>query len=394
MNRPARAPFVGAAILLVGTCSAQSFYVVDGLNRPGTNFLDLPAAEAAAQHGDTIQLRSDGGSYTAVATGKALTIVGSPGGIAYFSGAGPGFVITGIPAGREFVLRNVELYAAGSSTPRLVVQACLGRVHLQNVHVNDYTGAPALDVFACPAVTVRDSELYGFPGLAARNATIAVSGTRLYGRPAASTGAPAFPGARLQDTSAWLTNVQMVGGNAWGQQPPAAGLELVGASVSLTGTTTAARAQAGYLGSFAAPGLVAVVPAITGQNSLLRLDPGVVLGSTGGAPFVRGVTLTNATVAALSVGGDTTLHAAFDGGAGAAQVTVLGLPADPVQIPGVEGRLWVDTNLMLTLPGVLGGYSGFFEWQLPPGLTIAIQVVNLQAGVVELTTPAVVTSRR
>jgi len=73
---------------------------------------------------------------------------------------------------------------------------------------------------------------------------------------------------------------------------------------------------------------------------------------------------------------------------------VIGFPSDPLQIPGVEGRLWVDTNLMLVLPGVFSGFSGFAETTLPTGLTLAMQVVNLQGGVVELTTPAVVTSRR
>lgn len=37
----------------------RRFFVVDGRNRPGTSFVDLPAAEAAASNGDVIRLRRE-----------------------------------------------------------------------------------------------------------------------------------------------------------------------------------------------------------------------------------------------------------------------------------------------------------------------------------------------
>jgi hypothetical protein len=66
-----------AAVLLTLPClsaaAAQRRIVVDGLNRAGAHFTDLPAAETAASHSDVIQLRSDGGVYRAVRTSKGIT---------------------------------------------------------------------------------------------------------------------------------------------------------------------------------------------------------------------------------------------------------------------------------------------------------------------------------
>lgn len=392
-SRPTLAAPLGVAFLFATTCAAQAVFVVDGLNRPGTHFTDLPAAEAAAQSGDTILLRCDGGIYTAVATQKALTITGDASGIALMASTGPGFAISGIPAGRDFVLQNVELAAFGGSTPRLVVQACLGRVHLVRVRVHDYVGSPGLDVSLCRALTVRDSELQGFPGLVAHNATITIAGTRLYGQGGASATLLPAPGALLVDTTAWFDDVQARGGNAWQTNAPAPGVQLVNANLSMTGVPNGARAQAGAIGSAGSPGFTAAVPAVAGQNGLLRVDPKVVLAPTGGAAAIVGVASVTASIPAFTMSGVTLLQAIQDAGAATAQATFVGLPGDPLPVPGVEGRLWVDPNPMLALPGVLGGYSGFYEFLLPPGLTLAIQVVSMQPNSIELSTPAIVHSR-
>ncbi|HEX5051001.1 MAG TPA: hypothetical protein VFZ65_04455 [Planctomycetota bacterium] len=381
------------AFLLATTCVAQTVYVVDGLNRPGTHFTDLPPAEAAAVDGDTILLRSDGGFYHAVATHKALTIAGDSPGRAEIAGAGPGFTISGLPAGREFVLQNVELNSFGGAAPRLVVQGCAGRVHLVRVLVHDYAGNAGLDVSLCRAVTARDSEFQGRPGLIAQNATIAISVTRCLGQGGASATLLPASGVVLLDTSAWFADVQASGGNAWHTNAPAPAIELLNANLSMTGVPNGARAQAGFLGTQASPGFTAAVPAIHGQNSLLRIDPEVTLGPTGGAAAIVGVTATTTPIPSFSMVGVPLLQVLSDAGAATAQVTIVGLPGDPLAVPGVEGRLWLDPNQMLVLGGVLGGFGGFYESLLPPGLTLAIQVVSLQSNAYELSTPAIVHSR-
>jgi hypothetical protein len=64
------------AILAVIVAVLPTTWIVDAANGPGTNFIDLPAAVAAAVSGDTIIVRP--GSYTAFnVTGKALTIQGA-----------------------------------------------------------------------------------------------------------------------------------------------------------------------------------------------------------------------------------------------------------------------------------------------------------------------------
>ena len=47
-----------------------------------------------------------------------------------------------------------------------------------------------------------------------------------------------------------------------------------------------------------------------GQNSLLRIDPEVVLSATGGAPFFVGVTVVNSQIPALALTGTTNLFIA------------------------------------------------------------------------------------
>ncbi len=55
-----------------------TIWIVDAANGPGTNFTDLPAAVAAAAHGDTILVRA--GAYSAFqVSGKALAIRGESG---------------------------------------------------------------------------------------------------------------------------------------------------------------------------------------------------------------------------------------------------------------------------------------------------------------------------
>lgn len=390
MLRPLRDLSRAAALALAGTCCAQNVYVVDRLGRPGAHFTDLPAAEAAAQHGDTLVLRSDASPYTTVATSKALTIVGDPSGIANFWGAQVGFRISGIPAGRDFVMRNCEISIVGSFPgPLISLQGCLGRVHLQQVRAYLYTGAPAVEVLACTAVTLREFDALGAPAVLARNSTLAIADTRLIGNTASALSAlPAGSGLGLVDATAFLSNVQAQGGLADRTLPPAPSMTLVGSSVSVTGLLMTARLTAGFYGS---SGLTAPVPAVVASNAFVRLDPAVIVESRGGAPAFVGVTPVITPLATLSCTGRTNFFVSIQGASGSAQALMLGKPGDPIAIGGVEGRLWLDPHLLVAVPG---GVTGFSELGLPSGITFAMQVATWNAGAFDLTVPAVVTNRR
>jgi hypothetical protein len=100
-------------------------WVVDAANGPGTNFLDLPAAIAAAADGDTILVRA--GSYTGfLIQNKALTIRGAGRGTTFVgdaAGAQPSHV-DATPAGLEVVLSGLTLRGPSGG---LVVQ---GNAHV------------------------------------------------------------------------------------------------------------------------------------------------------------------------------------------------------------------------------------------------------------------------
>ena len=390
MLRPLRDLSRAAALALAGTCCAQNVYIVDRLGRPGAHFTDLPAAEAAAQHGDTLMLRSDASPYTTVATSKALTIVGDPSGIAGFSGSPAGFRVTGIPAGKDFVMRNCEIFNVSPFTgPLIRVQACLGRVHLQQVRAYLYTGSPAVEVIACTAVTLREFDVLGAPALFARNSTLALADSRFIGSTASALSAvPAGSGLGLVDSTAFLSNVQAQGGLADRTLPPAPSMTLVGASVSVTGIALTARLSAGFYGS---SGLTTAVPAVVATSAFVRLDPAVIVEPRGGAPGFLGVIPVMTPLATLSCTGRTNFFVAVTGTSGSVQALLLGKPGDPIAIGGIEGRLWLDANLLVALPG---GLTGFSELGLPSGLTFAMQVATWNVGAFDFSVPAVVTNRR
>src|SRR5687767_3764090 len=122
------------SLLLLGSPAlAQQILVVDGQNRPGAHYTDLPAAEAAAANGDVIQLRSDGGIYSAIQTSKALTITGNIGQATIRVVGGQPFQVTGIPANRSFALKSCVLVQVSGTGPLLKIANCSGNVHLDQL---------------------------------------------------------------------------------------------------------------------------------------------------------------------------------------------------------------------------------------------------------------------
>lgn len=99
--------FLWVALLAI-PAPAQTTWIVDRNNGPGTHFTDLPPAVQAAAAGDIIRLRPTpvGQVYEAAVIDKPLSILGDP----FLPPACIGvFEVRGIPAGQTFVLRSIKL---------------------------------------------------------------------------------------------------------------------------------------------------------------------------------------------------------------------------------------------------------------------------------------------
>lgn len=100
--------------LLAASAAAQNVLVVDAANGPGTNFVDLPTAVAAAASGDRIDVRA--GHYAPFhVAGKALRITGAGAALTIVDGAPNGapnadyVTIDGVPAGAVFRMEGLAI---------------------------------------------------------------------------------------------------------------------------------------------------------------------------------------------------------------------------------------------------------------------------------------------
>ncbi len=144
---------LGAATL----ASAQRTWIVDAANGANADYTDLPAAVAAARHGDRILLRP--GGYSPVTTGKGISILGSPGVTIWLS---RDFEIKGIPAGKSFVLQGCQLVPSfffRYPVKVLKISNCVGHVHLSGLTVGG--GDVQTEVRSCKTVSFSGCTLSG-----------------------------------------------------------------------------------------------------------------------------------------------------------------------------------------------------------------------------------------
>lgn len=137
-----------AVLVFAISAPGQRTWIVDSRGGPGTDFLDLAPAVAAASPGDTILLvwtwtTPNTWYYHGAVIDKPLRVVGvSEGGTPSRPGRAP-FVdrieIRNIPAGSEVLLSSIYLSMRFDLTPYhiyphgLVVQNCAGKVHIDSV---------------------------------------------------------------------------------------------------------------------------------------------------------------------------------------------------------------------------------------------------------------------
>lgn len=144
--------FCVPSLMLLALLPAQRTWTVDLLNRPGTDFLDLPAAVATAAPGDVLRVRWVDPLlqqyYLLPTITRAVTILGE--------GVGPSCMgtvrVIGLPAGEQVVITRLrigtpEITIFMPPPPGVVVQDCLGVVAINSCVYGSLTAAWATTGF-------------------------------------------------------------------------------------------------------------------------------------------------------------------------------------------------------------------------------------------------------
>jgi hypothetical protein len=334
-----------------------------------------------------LQVRSDGGNYSSFATSKGLTISADIGQAILSTTVNGPVTVSNLPAGQQFTLRGFLVGPRNLTGPIIQVSGCSGRVVLHSLEVG--LSFPSVSIQSSAGVLVQESRvLGGFPSVSAQNSYLECVGSTLQGGAADDRfNQQSAPAAALRQCRAVFTACQVAGGIGRNSFGPAPALDLVNSSVdagAVNGLGVVRAGPAGILGTGSAP-------AVTGQNSSLRLDQAMPLLPTGSAPPVVGVNAANALFPGLVA--DTRTRAAWLSTRdlpGTAQVFVIGVPADPRPVPGIAGNLWIDqTSLFVSFP-VPGGIA---MPNAPYGTVFAGQVAALSPAGIELSNVAMLVVR-
>ncbi len=170
MRRPARC-VLPVILGLLGpssaapVCAQGAVLVVDWLGGPGSQYLSIPDAVAAASDGDVILVRP--GFYQPFAIdGKSLVVEGdAPAGAGPALGVGASSpAIMNLAAGQSVVLRNFRMTPFLGVAAQIDVRDCAGAVLLEDLQLSG--GAPCLRVQHCAAVVAARCTLAGGDALA------------------------------------------------------------------------------------------------------------------------------------------------------------------------------------------------------------------------------------
>lgn len=397
------------ALAAVGLLAAPAFtqrtWIVDAAGGPGHHFKDLPPALAAASDGDTILVRR--GVYQGGATGKALTILGSPG----VSLRTP-FTVSGLAAGKTLTLAGVTIkltWSPSSGKPipgwgavRLLLSNNQGRVHLDRVTLP--LNSISIPLFPCTNrmggvriqncahVTMTRCSVTGVTPLRVSASTVAVSSSTLQGhQPRCCTiattttcsqpteGLVVGSGARV-----YLSRCTVSGGRGvrFGsflprRYPSRPALSAAASAVTIAGDA-ADRYVAGtpYAGQPPTSALVV-------NGGTLFLDAKVTLVPNPGAKPISGThTRKPGRPVALSVAGAPpggTVRCTTISGAGETCYLLLGLPG-PVRSTA-WGTLWFTPDSMALLATTVQGASEHWDVAVPVPAIPALRgwVVMFQA---------------
>jgi len=345
------------AAALCSALSAQTTWIVDASNGPGTNFRDLPPAVAAASSGDTIIVRT-GTAYTGVSTSKGLAILGE--GIVFvFPGSGGYAVrVDNLPANETFAVTGIiALFGNGNGGAGIGVYNAQGRVHVQDVGMfaSPFGMPVGAGILAqrCANVTITNTSCAGNPALHAIDSDVNAVGTRIAGVNAESgfgfSLSQAAPGLIATRGTVRLSRCTVTGGNgdfgALGSltAPNSIAARISSGTVYVTGTSRESITAGNAAGFGPATAIV--------NNGTLEIAPQIVVQGSFGAAAITGsgTTVTRPIVSLLVTGGQLggTLDAEVVSPAGDLVALFVGLPT--VGTPSPWGPVYVDLSTAIPL---------------------------------------------
>jgi hypothetical protein len=400
-----------ALLFLSAPLVAQTTWVVDAANGPGTHFTDLPPAVLAAAHGDTLLVRA--GTYNGCTVDKGLRLLGGPGVVVQglSLGSTAALEVVGIPAGRELVVKGMTLQLSGlfgmvglmrvtNCAGPVVIEDLVAEAPVQSPYPTSPT-PPAVQIAGCAAVSLDRCRLRGSPGLRVADSTVAVGATTAAG---IQGGKFIFSGLPIASSPA----LELARSTVLLTQPGAQGGDGFTLTIQPVGPSPAIRMNSGRLvvagdgGSLLAAGssgsILFSCSAVEASGDVL-LDPDVRLTTAGAAPPITGgAAVVRARLPALTATGaapGSNLTAALRSEPGHLELLLASSPIVPLATP--VGQLWVSPFSFLVLDVGVQGASGrrVTSVPIPPdpslrGLPIVLQALSGAAPTLGLSTPATV----
>lgn len=365
--------------LLPAPLAAQTTWIVNAGGGPGVNFLDLPAAVAAAASGDTIVVQTGpfGEGATPFSTDKGLTIVGDGGEVPLTASETDPIAIVGLPATEAFRMVGFRRTQPGAFGVHVV--GCAGQVHLEELRCYEpaafWSYAPSVVVFDSDSVTLRGVETFGTPAVAVDSSRVALADCTLGRTSLGLGGGPCL--------HANYSTVDVVEPSFDTLLPVPAAVELLQCDTRIAGS--------------ASSGIVNQGVAIWAFGGSLRIDPRVSLSVGGpfGAPVVGAASWQLAPVPGTFSGSaapGSTLEITTATQPGALVATAIGRPGALTATP--LGPLGIDLTapygllpVLVAGPGGLATASLPVPVALPLGEAFAVQAAVLLPGALELSLP-------
>ena len=262
-----------AACLVAGVAMSQKTYIVDKANGQGTHYTTLPAAIAAATHGDTLVVRT--GTYKPANHSKGIAIVGQGAVViqttSFFNA---GWLIKDLPAQTMFRMHNVTVEEVFVGTQPLGFANCNGTIHLDTVKIltrNVHPRNPHFSISNCKSATLRN--VTSPTGLTVGSSNVEITGGFYQGTNGYVTWGhgcwrvPSNTGIIASDTILRVTEATVRGGDGHSgcnNQNPIAGSPAIRATSS---TVTIAGHKTLVTGGSSS------VYTLLGSNSVLVRDP-------------------------------------------------------------------------------------------------------------------------
>ncbi len=386
------------ALCLITACaSAQTTLVVDLLNRPGSQFTDLPAAIGAAGIGDTLLLRSVDPAvmrYAGSVVSQGISIIGEGSPKPFIDGF---LDISGVPSGQQVFLSNLHVgpYTDGQS---MVVDGSLrvlnnaGSVHMLRVDHGEVglTGSFLLNQLRFEnnrLVTMSESTFRVVDSLSAL--TVRGNDRIVMQRCAVVPGIGSGATVRVENTVLTLIDTTIAGADALIGSPSPA-LSLCSAQVVMGGP--GCSVVGGMNGASQSPAVVLSGSTLCTQPSFLQADPVSTLGIVAGVTVARFPV--NGMAASLS---QSTLQVTTYGPPGGISILLLGAGTATAS-PTTAGLLDIDLSASVTTLAIANGTGvAGFQFNLPAsvaaGIPLWMQALQVgQANSLSLTNPiAIVT---